>query len=122
MNNFSTLFSDVDGTLLYSLEKWSLKDIEKIVHANAPLPGVIDKLTDWRNRGNLIVLTTARPHILKSFTENELKRLKIPFDYLMMGMGTGDRKIMNNYGINSTIPTAYAINVAANKGLEDITI
>jgi hydroxymethylpyrimidine pyrophosphatase-like HAD family hydrolase len=54
--NYKTIFSDIDGTLI---EQVRFEDLDpNIVNV---LPGVKEKMTEWVNAGHYIVLTTARP-------------------------------------------------------------
>lgn len=122
-SNFKeVVFVDIDGTLTFQSRDRSLADFIKMTHPLNALPGVVNKLTKWYNNKVKIIITTARPEILRNFTENELKRLQIPYHLLLMDCGNCPRTVINNFQFNSTVPMARSINVDANSGLENVEL
>ena len=51
-------------------------------------------------------------------TENELLRLGIVYDQLIMGLGGGVRILINDRKPNGLKNTCYAVNVVRNKGIQ----
>ena len=69
MNKKNTIFCDIDGTLFKYRKFESYKTSEAEV-----LEGAVEKLTDWKNKGHMIILTTARPEDLREHTIYELNK------------------------------------------------
>jgi mannose-6-phosphate isomerase-like protein (cupin superfamily) len=80
-------------------------------------PNVVDAIDLWDRKGYKIILTTGRKESLRDNTEAELKRLGIVYDQLVMGLGGGDRIIINDKKDNGECNTCYAVNLVRNKGL-----
>lgn len=116
-----TLLIDIDGTVVYQPDDF----LDAIRHLRPlqALPGVVEALTAGIRSGDVehIIFTTARPHIMRGFTERELHRLGIPFDILVMGCGNGPRVLINNLAKGSGDPMASAINVALNAGFDGLS-
>jgi hypothetical protein len=113
-----TIFLDIDGCLiLHSDEPW--------IGLPNPilLEGTIEKLWELINEtGCKIVLTTARKESLRPMTEKHLQELGIVYDYLLMGLGSGKRYLINDLKPGSDEPMAIAINLERNQGIRDITL
>jgi mannose-6-phosphate isomerase len=116
MNNKpKTIFCDIDGTL------WNhLGDVYNQATCSdyKLLNNTIDAINTWDKLGYKIILTTGRKESLKEKTEYELKKLGIIYDQLIMGIGGGDRIIINDRKPNSSKNTCYAVNVVRNKGIQ----
>jgi len=108
-----TIFCDIDGTLwthqgdLFSQGKGN----------NTLLPFATEAITEWERRGYTIILVTGRKESMRRVTEAELQRLGIVYDQLIMGLGGGDRIIVNDRKYGSSRNTCFAVNVARNKGI-----
>ena len=89
--NYKTIFSDIDGTLI---EQVRFEDLNPNV-VNV-LPGVKEKMLEWYDAGHYIVLTTARPEHLREITEIQMNKAGIRFDQLVMGIGREERILINN--------------------------
>ena len=59
---------------------------------------------------------------LRKRTEEQLSMYDIFYDQLVMGVGGGDRIIINDRKPNSDRDTAYAINLNRNEGVENVEI
>ena len=113
-----TIFCDIDGTLVYQVNFEEINPKTSIV-----LPGVVEKMNNWYNEGNYIVLTTARPEELRQTTIEEMGILGIPFHQLVMGIGRAERVLINNKGVkNPAEKRATAIEVQKNGGFVGIEI
>ena len=113
-----TIFLDIDGCLIKhkgNLSKQMTEDAEL-------LPGVIDKLNEWEADGHRIILTTGRKESMRSYTENQLLKLGIFYDQLIMGLPRGERVIINDKKNDSDVITASAIQIERNVGLTNINI
>ncbi len=103
-----TYILDIDGTLLYHID-----DFENIYNYPKiePLPGASTKTAQWHCEGHFIVLTTARPESTRDITMKQLAEAGVFYDILVMGIGAGERILVNDYVTNHK---AYAYNVVRN--------
>ena len=113
-----TIFCDIDGTLVRhygNLSKQYLSELEL-------LEGTIDKLNDWDRKRYNIILVTGRRESMRNLTERQLEKLGIFYDQLIMGLGGGQRILINDLKPYSDEPTATVFNVVRNKGIKDVEI
>jgi hypothetical protein len=89
--NYKTIFSDIDGTLI---EQVRFEDLDPNV-VNV-LPGVVEKMNEWYGEGHYIVLTTARPEHLREVTIHQMAIAGIRYHQLVMGIGREERILINN--------------------------
>ena len=89
--NYKTIFSDIDGTLI---EQVRFEQLDPNV-ANV-LPGVREKMNEWYEAGHYIVLTTARPENLREITKQQMEVAGIRYHQLVMGIGREERILINN--------------------------
>jgi len=89
--NYKTIFSDIDGTLI---EQVRFEDLDANV-VNV-LPGVVEKMNEWYDAGHYIVLTTARPDYLRLVTTLQMQKAGIRYHQLVMGIGREERILINN--------------------------
>lgn len=112
-----TVLSDVDGCIFYHSENMH----EITVNEPRLLPGVIEKLIEWRDAGYYIILTTARTQGSRLTTEAQLDKMGVFYDQLVMGLPTGPRVLINDIKPDGTL-TAKAINLVRDTGFEDIQL
>ena len=89
--NYKTIFSDIDGTLI---EQVRFEDLDPNV-VNV-LPGVAEKMNEWYDAGHHIVLTTARPWNLELVTKQQMETAGIRYHQIVMGIGREERILINN--------------------------
>ena len=89
--NYKTIFSDIDGTLI---EQVRFEDLNPNV-VNV-LPGVAEKMNQWYEAGHHIVLTTARPWNLELITKQQMETAGIRYHQIVMGIGREERILINN--------------------------
>lgn len=112
----STIFCDIDGTILKHVHVFS--DINKLkTELN---PGVIEKFNEWDSIGHKIILVTARKESARAMTEKQLSDMGISWDYLLMGVTSGRRILINDKLLESDPNRALAINTITNNGFKDI--
>ena len=119
-----TWFIDIDGTLVKHLEN---KEIDEGMHEEL-LPYAVEFLEGLEERGDCIILTTARLEEHRQVTIQTLTNFKIPYHQIIFGVGSQERILINdikpkgsgNSGRQHSLPTAYAINVKRNVGFADI--
>lgn len=113
-----TLFIDIDGTLLFHYGNGN----EQSRKEPQLLNGVLEKLEQWDRLGYNIILVTGRRESERSLTEKQLNSIGIIYDKIIMGIGGGDRIIINDMKPNSNTPTAQAICVKRNVGIKNIEL
>jgi len=112
---FKTIFCDIDGTLLWH-------NADTLNTSGQMLPGVKDKIKDWMRKGYRIILTTGRPESHRRATENALLFHNIQYHQLVMGLGRGQRVVINDMKPDSKDPSALAICIKRNEGLENVEV
>jgi hypothetical protein len=117
-NRPKTLIVDIDGTLIW--HSGNLHD--QIKNPPRVLPGVREKFDEWDRKGYRIILLTGRKESMRSLTEAQLASCCIFYDQLIMGVGGGVRVLINDLKAGSSTPTAIAVNVERNQGLEEVNI
>ena len=93
MNRPKTIFCDIDGTLV---NHGSPTDVADPGYSMQILAGTHDVLNEWDNSGYRIILTTGRKESLRPVTEKQLSTAGIIYDQLVMGIGGGDRILVND--------------------------
>ena len=78
-------------------------------------------MNEWCSKEYKIILTTARRESLREKTEQDLSKLGIPYDNLIMGISKGQRIIINDKRPSGE-ETAFAINVERDEGLGEVSI
>ena len=81
------------------------------------LPGTVEKLWEWDKLGYNIILTTGRKECLRKTTEEQLLKVGIIYDQLIMGIGGGVRVLINDKKAGSENETALAISLKRNEGI-----
>jgi hypothetical protein len=113
-----TIFCDIDGTLIEHMTPPEAASGRKGIL----LQGTTEKLSEWDRKGYRIILTTGRKESIRKPTEKMLARLGIFYDMLIMGIGGGDRILINDLKADSDRETAYAICIERNKGISKVEI
>ena len=114
-----TIFCDIDGTLVEHAPPIISSTPD---HSMLLLEGTLGKLTEWDMKGYNIILTTGRKESMRTQTERQLREVGIFYDQLVMGIGGGERVVINDKKPNSTKNTAHAISITRNKGIKDVKI
>lgn len=112
-----TLFVDIDGVLL---EHNAVA--KRAITLPKVLPGVLDKIDEWDRKGYNIILTSGRRESERALTEEQLQSFGIIYNQLVMGIGGGQRVLINDFKPGSTESTAIAVCVERNKGLVDVNV
>jgi len=112
-NRPKTIFCDIDGTLIEHLSP------DKIHNTEAKLlDGTIEKLQDWDRKGYIIILTTGRKESLRCLTQQQLANVGIFYDFLIMGIGGGDRVLINDNKPDNK-QACWSINLTRNEGIRN---
>jgi hypothetical protein len=114
-----TIFCDIDGCILKH------KDTIKEIYNSAPvlLPGVFEKFQEWHEKEYVVIITTARPESMREMTESALKSHCLMYDQLIMGVGCGERVVINDIKPNfPNRPLAVAVNLVRDIGLNEVNL
>jgi hypothetical protein len=112
-----TVFLDIDGTLVKhegTLHAINIKGCEL-------LEGTLEKLNEWCLEGVNIILTSGRKESQRKVTEKQLEFLGITYDQLILGIGGGDRILINDAKANGR-ETVKAICLPRDHGIKDIIL
>ena len=112
MEKKNTYFVDIDGTIF----KYRKFETYKSSRAEV-VESTKEFLTDKKEEGHMIVLTTARPDWLYDHTVHELKVNGIPFDRLIMGIERGPRYLINDMDPNNPGERAICFNLERDGGI-----
>lgn len=111
INEYKTIFVDIDGVLV---ENTSAHFPPGIGFGN-PLLNNISHITHMIQTNKVkIILTTSRPESYREITVNELTKLGIPTDNLIMGLPHCQRIIINDFAPTNPYPACSAINIPRN--------
>ena len=83
----ATIFCDIDGTLIQHVNP--TEKTNQISTVNI-LPGTLQKIKLWDSKNYNIILTTGRKESLRKITEEELSKVGIIYDKLIMGKPSYD--------------------------------
>ena len=111
-----TIFCDIDGTILNHVHKYSDVFFEEPKLLN----GVLNKFNEWDSQGHKIILCTARKESGREITENQLKKLGLCWDILIMGVTSGNRVLINDKLTSMDSDRSVSVNVLTNGGFEKI--
>ncbi len=121
INRKKTVICDIDGTLIGHYTKpFDVFKADPVL-----LPGVRDRMNEWDLKCYNIILLTGRKESMRKQTEAQLADLGIFYDQLVMGVGGGQRILINDLKPDPSDPanpTAIAINIERNKGLKGVEI
>lgn len=120
-----TLFIDIDGTLFEhgkdgtGAAYWQVATGRYTVKTPRVLPGVLEAFNNWHGKGYRLILTTGRCESTRAATEQQLREAGLFWDVLIMGVGGGQRILINDLKSDGAI-SAVAINVKRDDGVENI--
>jgi len=114
-----TIFCDIDGTLVKHAPPHIASRPDYVMEV---LSGTIDKLIDWDRKGYNIILTTGRRESLRKVTEVQLSKAGIFYDKLIMGIGGGQRYLINDLKPGRKYDTAISINIKRNSSIGELDI
>jgi NDP-sugar pyrophosphorylase family protein len=111
-----TFFIDIDGTSIkHSYHSW-----DKNISNMELLPGVLEKINEWKQQGHQIVFTTARRSKNHPNLKEELIKLGLPVDQLLTDVESGQRILINDKLRHKDVDRAVSINVVTDSGFDTI--
>ena len=117
MHKPKTILCDIDGVLLKHANEGLSAQLKQL-----PLDGTIKKIHEWDSKGYNIILITGRRESQREATEKQLLMNDICYDKLVMGVGGGDRVLINDKKPLSNRDTAYSISLKRNVGISDLEV
>jgi hypothetical protein len=115
MKEPKTIFCDIDGCLIEHQNHYNNNDIKL-------LDGTLKKIKEWDRNGYNLILTTGRRESSRKITEQQLSKIGITYDCLIMGLGPGVRVLINDLKPDNKKETAISFNLKRNTGISDIEI
>lgn len=116
--NEKIIFLDIDGTIL---KHHGGHSSDLISQKTQLLPGVKEKLDEWEVEGCQIIITTGRKESYRKFTEKQLLVCGIAYDQLIMGLGRGERILVNDKKSDGS-NAARAFCIDRNEGIGGIQL
>jgi len=118
INKPKTVFLDIDGCIFEHQGQTTC------ITGNPPklLPGVKEKFDEWDVKGYNIIITTGRRESFREVTEKQLKAAGLFYDQLVMGIGGGARVLINDLKPYTDEPTAIAVTLERNAGLDGVKV
>lgn len=113
-----TILCDIDGTI--AIHKLPIENANGISKLEL-LEGTKEKFSEWDSKGYNIILITGRKESMREVTEKQLKDAGLFYDKLLMGVGGGDRILINDKKPDGRI-TAFSYNVDRNDGIKTIDV
>ena len=113
-----TILCDIDGTIIKHTGG-QFTQYDKNVEL---LPGVKEKFAEWGSKGYSIILMSARRESDRELTQRQLSFLGIFYDALILGVGGGERVLINDLKPGVDHDTASSYNLIRNNGLKDINL
>jgi hydroxymethylpyrimidine pyrophosphatase-like HAD family hydrolase len=115
-----TIICDIDGVILKHKNSGLSSQLST---ATPPICSeVTDKFNEWDAKGYNIILITGRRESHREETIKTLKKYGLFFDHLIMGVGGGDRVLINDKKPDSQRDTAIAINLNRNEGIQNVEL
>jgi len=119
-NRPKTILCDIDGTLVKHV---SLSISSKPYFKMELLPGTIEKLQEWDVKGYNIILISGRRESMREITKKQLNEVGIVYDQLILGVGGGERHLINDIKPDGKTKTAFSYNIKRNiEGIKNLKI
>ena len=121
MNNRpKTILCDIDGTLVEHVPPLeSAKPDFKI----KLIPGTLETILEWDKKGYNIILISGRRESMRKTTEKQLSEVGIIYDHLILGVGGGERHLINDLKPDGRTETAFSHNIKRNiEGIKHLKI
>lgn len=114
-----SLFIDIDGTLFKHQKNGTEACFHPELAKDNLLSFVRHYFNEWHSKGYRLILTTGRTESMRAITEAQLRFAGLFWDYLLMGIGGGERILINDMSPENE-PKAISINLIRDSGFENI--
>lgn len=115
-----TLFIDIDGTIFKHQGDATGACFYPFFAKDHLLPAVRYYFNEWSSKGYRLILTTGRNESMRGITEAQLREVGLFWDCLLMGIGGGERILINDISPRNNEPKAIALNLVRDSGFENI--
>lgn len=112
-----TIICDIDGVLVRHNNKGLSEQLNTELLKNS-----VKKINEWDVKGYNIILITGRRESMRQCTITQLRSFGIYYDLLIMGVGGGDRVLINDRKPKKNRDTAYSINLDRNEGIGNVEV
>jgi len=110
-SQFQTLFIDIDGVIVNN----SAGHFEPKWGTTEGIKENVEYLKELYTLGKTyIILTTARTEEYRTITEEQLKKIGMPYDRLIMDLPHTKRILINDFSTTNPYPSAVAVNLKRN--------
>jgi dTDP-glucose pyrophosphorylase len=107
-DQFMTIFCDIDGVIVETSSSYM-----------KPYLGTTDGIEDnikvinelYNAPRAMVIMTTARPESSRELTEQQLERVGLKYDKLIMGLPHAKRIVINDFAASNIYPSCSAINL-----------
>jgi hypothetical protein len=107
-DQFMTIFCDIDGVIVET----SASYMKPYLGTTDGLYDNIEVLNELYNAPRaMIIMTTARPESSRKITEEQLERVGLKYDKLIMGLPHAKRIVINDFAASNIYPSCSAINL-----------
>ncbi len=112
-----TIFCDLDGTLVKH------EDVPSYDVPLEVLPGTMEKLKEWEEKGHKVILSTSRKSQDKEKLVKALREKGLPYSDLVMDLPSGPRHLINDRKPSLMLtPNAVAFEIRRNQGIKNLNI
>ena len=113
-----TIICDIDGTLV--IHRSPIHNTDHSTNLDV-IEGTVEKILEWDSKGYNIILITGRKESMRKATELQLSRIGIIYDQLIMGVGGGERILINDRKPDGR-ECASSINLDRNEGISGLML
>ena len=108
---YATLFIDLDGTLV----KNSSAHFPPYIGESEALQSNVEIIKQIQESGKFeVIITTSRPEKYRDVTVQQLSKLGLKYNHLLMGLQHGKRIVINDYSNSNPYKSCDAINLKRN--------
>jgi len=119
-NRPKTIICDIDGTLV---EHVPPLESTKPNFKMELIPGTLETMLEWDRKGYNIILISGRRESMRKVTEAQLNKVGIIYDQLILGVGGGERHLINDMKPDGRTGTAFSYNLKRNvEGISNLEI
>ena len=119
-NGPKTIICDIDGTLV---EHVPPLESTKPGFKMKLIPGTLETMIEWDKKGYNIILISGRRESMRKVTEAQLNKAGIIYDQLILGVGGGERHLINDMKPDGRTGTAFSYNLKRNiDGIKNLNI
>ena len=108
--SFATYIVDIDGVLVEN----SAEYFQPFWGETEGIPPNISTINSLHSKGSRIILLTSRKEKFRQKTIDQLKKVDLSYDQLIMDCLHGKRFLINDFSDSNPFPTSLAVNIKRN--------